>query len=333
MGRALPDTGEAMNEGSVQQGELLAFLPEERVGVVHGIEAISQGLSGAGVYAVTTSRGAYVLRVQDRRVEGEYFAHQLRVLRRVAEAEIAPALVHVDEPARAVVSVRIPGTPLPAALANPAERPRVLGSVVEQLRRLHALDTTGLTRREPLPYARLAWDNQRVRPGFPAWAGDLGASFDAIARVLEADPRSALTHNDINPGNVLWDGERVWLVDWEQSGVGHPYFDLASLALFLRLEDDTLFGLTQSHDGAPLTEVARASLKALRKLSGLFCGLIILDLVKDLTHVAPRLADAPSLGDCYDGMRTGKLPLRSPAGQLAFGQALLALGIAAPLSD
>jgi len=42
--------------------DLLRFLPEDRVGVVQRIEPITMGLSGASVHAVTTSRGAYVLR-------------------------------------------------------------------------------------------------------------------------------------------------------------------------------------------------------------------------------------------------------------------------------
>ena len=323
-----------MTEGSALRDDLLTFLPEAQVGVVQSITPISQGLSGAGVYGVKTSRGDYVLRVQGRQLDDDYFARQLRVLRRVAAAEIAPALAHVDEAARVVVSVRVQGMPVSAALANPADRPRVLGSVIEQLRRLHALDTTGITRQEPLPHARQAWEKQRVRPGFPAWAADLGASFDRIARVLEADPRLTLNHNDMNPGNVLWDGPRAWLVDWEQSGVGHPYFDLASLALFLRLDDAAVFGLAAAHDGAALTDVSRASLRALRKLSGLLCGLIFLELVEDLRlGVAASVAEAPTLAACYEGMRSGELPLQSQAGQLAFGQALLALGIVAPFSD
>lgn len=36
-----------------------------------------------------------------------------------------------------------------------------------------------------------------------------------------------LCHNDLNPKNTLIDSERLWLIDWEYSGVGDPLFDLA----------------------------------------------------------------------------------------------------------
>jgi aminoglycoside phosphotransferase (APT) family kinase protein len=62
---------------------------------------------------------------------------------------------------------------------------------------------------------------------------------DEISVTLARDPRRVVSHNDVNPGNILWDGAHAWLVDWEVTGLGHPYYDLATLALFL------------SHAGAP----------------------------------------------------------------------------------
>ncbi len=39
-----------------------------------------------------------------------------------------------------------------------------------------------------------------------------------------------LCHNDMLPANVLDDGSRVWIVDWEYAGIGHPLFDLAGVS-------------------------------------------------------------------------------------------------------
>jgi thiamine kinase-like enzyme len=38
----------------------------------------------------------------------------------------------------------------------------------------------------------------------------------------------SLCHNDLHHLNILDDGERLWLVDWEYGGCGDPLFDLAS---------------------------------------------------------------------------------------------------------
>jgi len=37
-------------------------------------------------------------------------------------------------------------------------------------------------------------------------------------------------HHDLLPANVMDDGDRLWLVDWEYGGYGTPLFDLANLA-------------------------------------------------------------------------------------------------------
>jgi aminoglycoside phosphotransferase (APT) family kinase protein len=311
-----------------QDRAVRALLPEDLVGVVERVEPITLGLSGAGVYAVTTSRGSYVLRVQARDVDPQSFARQLRVLRRASDAGVAPAVVHVDEASLAVLTVRVPGVPMAAATADPAVRAEVFTSVLDRLRTLHALDPSGVAERDPLLYARAAWEAGHDRPGFPPWAASIPPTLEAIAATLAGDPRRVVSHNDLNPGNVLWDGARAWLVDWEVTGLGHPYFDLATLALFLLLGDDVALELVARHDGAPLDERSRASFRALRQLVAILCGLTFLSLVDDLgVRPAPTRADAPSLGDCYAAMRAGELDLQSARGRAAMGLALLAQGL------
>src|SRR3569832_2233305 len=248
-----------MSRWPAEFAPLLSLLPEERVGAVENIEPITMGLSGAGVYAGSAARGAFVLRVQASNVAADAFAGQLRLLQRVATAGIAPAIVHVDQPARAVVSARVAGRPLGAALADPAQRPQAFASVIDSLRALHALDTTDVVTSDPVAYAR-------ARPGFPDWAA-LQPVIDGADAALARDARRVVSHNDMNPGNILWDGTRAWLVDWEAAGLNHPHYDLAAFAMFLRLENNSAFEQTTQHNNAPLAEQARATFKALRRLA------------------------------------------------------------------
>lgn len=305
---------------------LQPFLPEVAIGHVERVEPLRIGLSGAGVFAVTASRGKFVLRLQARGGVVP-FEQQLLVLRRAAAAGIAPALVHVDEPARAVVSVAIAGVPLAAVLANPNERDRVLASVVDQLRALHALDTTSVGESDPVGFARRAFATARGRPGFPTWASELEPAFQHAADALGRDARRGVSHNDVNPTNFLWDGARAWLVDWEMSGVAHPHYDLATLALFLRLDDAAALGLCARHDGAPLDDTARETFHRLRKLVALLCGLVFCSLVDDLdVRVAATIADAPALGDVYAAMRSGQIDMQTAYGKASMALALLAAG-------
>jgi aminoglycoside phosphotransferase (APT) family kinase protein len=304
--------------------QLARFLPEAHVGHVTAIEPITMGQSGAGVYAVSSSRGELVLRVQPERLDETWWTQQLRILRRAADARVAPEILHVDEPGRAIVSRRA-GQPLPAVLADPAQRGPAIRSTVEQLRVLHGLDPAGVLDRDPVPFARAQLASQLGRPGFPAWVAGASAVLDEAEATLARDPRRVMSHNDLNPGNVLWDGERAWLVDWEVVGLTHPFYDLAALALFLQLDEAAVTGLLALQEQRAATAGELATFATLRRLVGILCGLTFLSFVEDLMLLP---AEPPTLADFYADLRTGKLVLQDGRGRGSFGLALLGTSIA-----
>lgn len=79
--------------------------------------------------------------------------------------------------------------------------------------------------------------------------------------------RPVLCHNDLLPANILDDGERVWLVDWEYAGIGHPIFDLANLSSNARLTPDLEFLLLAAYHGE--NEIDQAGLRDFRILKAI----------------------------------------------------------------
>lgn len=47
-------------------------------------------------------------------------------------------------------------------------------------------------------------------------------------------------HHDLNPENILWNGEHCTFIDWEYARRAHPLFDLASLSKYFALSDEEL---------------------------------------------------------------------------------------------
>jgi aminoglycoside phosphotransferase (APT) family kinase protein len=299
-------------------------LPRAIIGDVGAITPIRMGLSGAGVYAVTTDRGEYVLRVQGDDADDDCWSQHLVILRRASELGVAPPIVHVDEDARALISRRVAGVPLPAALGDPDQRERAIADVVARLRSLHQIDPTGITERDGVGFARGVWEMQHRRAGFPAWAAGASSAFDHIAAVLARDTRRVVSHNDVNPGNVLWDGTRAWLVDWEVAGLWHPYYDLAAFVTFLGLDAERGHGLLALQEERPIDETERITFAALRQLVALAVGSIFLSMVPDLSVVSvPTLEDAPTQAQCGAAMRRGELDLQTAEGRARFGLAFL----------
>jgi aminoglycoside phosphotransferase (APT) family kinase protein len=309
---------------------LTHLLPKHLVGTATSIVPIQLGLSGAGVYAVTTDRAEYILRVQSAGADDAAWAQQLMVLRRASDAGIAPLIVHVDERARAVVSARVSGVPLAQAAGDPRQRDAAVAGVIGQLRALHALDPNGVQELDGVAYARREWNAQRQRSGFPSWASDLGPTLDEIAEILAKDSRRVVSHNDVNPGNVLWDGRKAWLIDWEVAALGHPYYDIATLTTFLNLDIEPAMALLALQEQEWLDDGDRATFAALRRLVAIALGSTFFRLASEIEHEGTRSRDAaPTLIDIYAGMRAGTLNLQSARGQVAFGLAFLRLATAA----
>ncbi len=72
----------------------------------------------------------------------------------------------------------------------------------------------------------------------PEAKADLARLYQQCAAVY---PRAALeivsSHNDLNPSNWLFAGERLWIVDWESAFAADRYVDLGTVANFLDLDE------------------------------------------------------------------------------------------------
>jgi thiamine kinase-like enzyme len=56
-------------------------------------------------------------------------------------------------------------------------------------------------------------------------------------------------HPSVQRSNLIDDGQRLWLVDWEYAGIGHPLFDLANLSANAALDDDQESALLAAYRG------------------------------------------------------------------------------------
>ncbi len=101
-------------------------------------------------------------------------------------------------------------------------------------------------RRRLLPYLRLAVDSGALRPEDARLVEAVADRIDSLAG--PAEPPSRI-HGDCWAGNVLWSGDRGWLIDPAAHG-GHRETDLAMLALFGAPDLDRI--LAGYHDTAPL---------------------------------------------------------------------------------
>jgi fructosamine-3-kinase len=172
------------------------------------------------------------------------FAAEASSLRWLAEADAAPVpeVLAVTESAL-VISMITPGHATPSAafrfgteLARlHAAGAKALGAPWRGFIASLPLDNTPApgwphwyASRRLLPYLRMAVDSGALRPDDGRLVEAVMDRIDSLAG--PAEPPSRI-HGDCWAGNVLWSGDRGWLIDPAAHG-GHRETDLAMLALF-----------------------------------------------------------------------------------------------------
>ncbi len=298
-----------------------SFFPVARFGAVKAVTAVTTGLSAAGVYGVTTDAGEFFLRLHPAGRSG--FAEMLAAQSLAAEQGIAPDVVLVDEAAGAMISAKVEGVPFGMALAQPDIRPRALRNLSETLARLHAIPAPDLPPFDP-SLGQALWDEQSRRRGFPTWATLLGASIISGNAALASDERRVLSHNDVNPANLLWDGSQVWMVDWESAALAHPYLDLATFATFANLSADEAIDLLAMQEGSAINSEQRTTFFSLHNLASVLYGAVLFSLIPDLAEIDFKSRDETlTLPECYVRLVKGELDLKTSVGQALLGAAIL----------
>jgi thiamine kinase-like enzyme len=225
-----------------------------------------------------------------------------------------------------VVSEFIENRSFFALYGNPATREAAVDLLGRTLRRVHELPLPPWTTSpNPLEILQAGWQNAVANAGLPAFVRD------AVQRVLAATPPRSdrpvvLSHNDVNPTNLVYDGERVLLFDWEVAGANSPLYDLAAISVFLRLDDEASRRLLAAHDGTPSAAVPSEYTYSRRLIAAVLgVGFLNLGQQKGFAESASgqSIDDTLSLAEFSQRLRSGAADISTAEGQWGFGLALV----------
>ncbi len=199
-----------------------------KLGLVRGpfsIEPISGGLSNRN-FAVRTAGQSYFARIcQELPLLGVHRRNEMVCHGAAALRGLAPEIVHHE---RGLLVTRfVEGRTLdPITIRDPAMLPRLaalLGHLHEGWDVLTGQVLYFCAFQTVRTYAQTA---KELKAWLPHDIDQILEDITALARRI-APFRPVQCHNDMMPANVIDDGARLWLLDWEYSGAGHPLFDLA----------------------------------------------------------------------------------------------------------
>jgi hypothetical protein len=134
------------------------------------------------------------------------------------------------------------------------------------------------------------------------------------------DGEMVSSHNDLfKPDNILFDGQRVWLVDWEAAFLNDRYADLAVVANQVVTNDDEEMVYLQGYFGAAPDRGQLARFHLMQQMAHLFYSMAFLTLGSsgkpiDWSGTVPEFSD-------YQGrMWAGEVDLADKDVKIVYGR-------------
>lgn len=285
---------------------------------VTSISLLAGGLSGSAVYKIVISGRPYVLKLTSPNNTTEIPGS----LALAAAAGIAPALIYEDKLEGIVISDFIDNKPVRGIFAP--------DKLVAELGR--AIKTVHET-----PY------NDEGKDLFETVDGMIeqfrktnmlsGALFDECFQHYETIrsryPRTAsdkvFSHNDLNPSNILCDGERIWIIDWDVAYLNDRYVDLANAANFFVQTKEQESALLNAYFNGAVDDHKMTRFYVMRQVCRIIYSLLMFQLAlqqKPAGYEHDQQMEGNDLRAFGSLMALGKLSLAEYEGQFMYGKAL-----------
>lgn len=290
------------------------------------IRPITKGNTNALVFRIVVQGAPRLLRIVMRSVDPTLADH-FTCMRIAAEAGLAPKVFYASVEDRVSITDFVPEVPFPKAdaLARMPVALRSLHSLQPFPKREARLNTTCtfLLNREVAQTGLI--DRMQTSNLLPlSESRELFPLYEQLSSVCASlKPEPVSSHNDLfKPDNILFDGNRVWLVDWEAAFLNDRYADLAVIANMLADSDAEERAFLESYLGQPADDYQLARLYVMRQLAHTFYALGFL-FVASFSGPVDWSEPAPDFEQLRKRIWAGETNTSERPGRIAFARANL----------
>jgi thiamine kinase-like enzyme len=134
------------------------------------------------------------------------------------------------------------------------------------------------------------------------------------------------SHNDLNPSNILFDGKKIWIVDWESAFQNDRYVDLAIIANFFVLNEAQEEVYLKAYFGDSLDEYKKARFFLMRQVCYMFYAMMLLNLAATLrppNSILEEGMNTPRYREFREQIGSSRVSSTSYEGHLLFGKVFL----------
>lgn len=241
--------------------EAIARIPRWAGASARAVALLPGGISNFN-YRVDVDGESFVVRIaaEDTALFGIDRRREYRCTVAASETGVGPEVFAFLPDVEVLVTRFIPGrSPSAAEMAGPA----MMARIVESMTRYHrgpAFDGAFSPFRVLEQYFRLA---RRYHAPLPPHVDRMRQPLPEIEGALRGGAVIRPCHNDLWGPNLIDDGTRIRIVDWEYAGMGDVCFDLANFAVHHDLSDAQDEALLRSYFGE-VTDGGFARLKLMK---------------------------------------------------------------------
>jgi len=154
--------------------------------------------------------------------------------------------------------------------------------------------------------------------------------FELYGNIQKSYPRYDIdrvsSHNDLNPNNLLFDGNKIWVIDWEMAFESDRYVDLAIIAnTFLKEKHHEEIYLT-AYFGNKLNDYMRGRFYLMQQVCHVYYAMLMLRFAAEAKPVGfehSSQMNLPSLPDFHAMIGKQQVSLETYQAQLQYGKILI----------
>lgn len=286
--------------------------------LITAITPLTGGRSTALVYRIDLADRSCVLRIITQRNPLTDPVRQFAAMRVAAASGVAPAVLHADAEAGVVISAFIDQQPVATLFPDDASVAE-LGALMRQLHDGPTMPPfLGAFQAIEQALIGIAGSGTVLSPLMRSYL----ERFAEVREVLEPRLVMGASHNDLNPGNLLHDGHRFWIIDWESAWRNDPFFDVATVLHWFGFEGERKAALLHGYFGTEPDAMQRAKLALMQQVVSCYYAVVFLLLPLQRKEIPPALevdrATLPDFSEARAAMRTRTLPLTTAADHTRF---------------
>jgi hypothetical protein len=274
------------------------------------IHPLTGGLSSALAFKIVVRNNPYLLKILRTEMISNP-TNEFACMQIAADAGIAPHIWYANADERILITDFVEAKPFPDDMV-PLVAPvlRTLHSLPHFPKVVNYLDAlTGFIQR---------FQAAKILP--ESATGELLRRYAEVTKVYPRNESDFVaSHNDLKPQNMRFDGNRIWLVDWESAFLNDRYVDLAIAANFFVKDQAQEESYLRTYFGEPAGDYRSSCFYLMRQsVSMFYVTLLLLEVSRSGLSIDAEMP-TPNFREFHQELILDKVDMTITESKLQYG--------------